>query len=122
MTASTTIHPTKSSQPVDERMTFRYLRPPYLWDHNITYEEFQGILNGTLEIGRLNRDWAALRLIEYAPYDEMIHLLGYKAIVEGWPRWRSRVRMLEVQRGLDFLVEWLSVKHPDLLNDEPSLD
>lgn len=107
-------------QRMDEGFTSRRQRPPYLWDHNITFEEFQGILNGTFEFGRLNRDWAAVRLIEYASYDEMIRLLGYKAIVEGWPRWRAEVRMVEVRRGLDFLVEWLSQRHPELLNDNRS--
>lgn len=103
---------------MDDRFETRRQRPAYLWDHNITFEEFQGLLAGTFEFGRLNRDWAAVRLIEYAPYEEMIRLLGYKALVEEWPRWRPKVRMAEIRRGLDFLVAWISERHPELLNDK----
>jgi len=63
----------------------------------------------------LNQDWAARRLLEYASYDEIIRMIGYKKLVENWPRWRERVRSKSRVRGLDFLVQWLPEKHPELL-------
>jgi hypothetical protein len=50
---------------------------PYLWDYDLSASDFQAILSGELTIGRLGQDWAALRLLEYAPYLEIIRLLGY---------------------------------------------
>jgi hypothetical protein len=44
------------------------MRPPYLWDYDIDEAQFQELLDGKKTIGRLDADWAALRLLEYAPY------------------------------------------------------
>ena len=90
-------------------------RPVYLWDYNISGEQFQSLLDGSLTLGRLDRDWAVLRLIEYAPYEELIQLIGYRGLVEGWSRWRSRVRAQEEREGLDFVVQWVTNYHPELL-------
>lgn len=90
-------------------------RLPYLWDYNLDQRQFQEILNGRLTKGRLNQDWATRRLLEYAPYDEIIRLLGYKRLVENWSRWRGRIRSKSRVRGFDFLVQWLPEKHPELL-------
>jgi hypothetical protein len=90
-------------------------RLPYVWDYNIDEDQFREILAGRLTIGRLDRCWAAVRLIEYAPYREIIRQLGYRGLVEGWPEWRQHVRLPGVRRGLDFLVEWLPKHHPELL-------
>lgn len=49
------------------------------------------------------------------PYKEMIQRIGYKTLVENWPRWRSRLRSAEQRRSFDFLVEWLPIHHPELL-------
>jgi hypothetical protein len=68
-----------------------------------------------LVLSRLDRDWAAVRLIEYAPYAEIVRLLGFKSLVRDWPRWRGRVRSQSRVRGLDFVVEWLPQHHPELL-------
>jgi hypothetical protein len=90
-------------------------RLPYVWDYDIDRTQFQEILEGRYAIGRLDRDWAARRLLEYAPYEEIIRLIGYKRLVENWPRWRGRIRSKSRVRGFDFLVEWLPEKHPELL-------
>lgn len=87
----------------------------YLWDYNIDEAQFRAILNGELVLGRLDSDWAAVRLLDYASYAEIVQLLGFRRIVEGWPRWRSRVRSESRRRGLDFLVSWLPERHPELL-------
>ncbi len=90
-------------------------RLPYVWDYNVDEGQFRDMLAGRLTIGRLNRRWAAVRLIEYAPYREIIRQLGYREIVEGWPEWRQYVRSKGRQRGFDFLVSWLKQNHPELL-------
>ncbi len=90
-------------------------RLPYVWDYNIDEAQFRAILSGEVSLGRLDRDWAAVRLLEYAPYPDIVRLLGYRALVEGWPRWRSRIRSRSRRRGFDFLVSWLPKHHPDLL-------
>lgn len=90
-------------------------RLPYVWDYDIDEATFDAILAGELTLGRLDREWAAVRLIEYAPYAEIVHKLGFKALVEGWPRWCTKVRAPSVKRGLDFLAEWLPRHHPNLV-------
>lgn len=89
-------------------------RPPYLWDYDLTEDQFVLLLAGTLTLGRLGQDWAAVRLLEHAPYADIVRLLGFPRLVAGWPRWRGRVRSLSRRRGLDFLVEWLPRHHPEL--------
>lgn len=91
-------------------------RLPYVWDYDIDSSQFLDILEGRLAIGRLDQDWAASRLLEYAPYEEIIKLIGFHRLVTNWPRWRERVRSKSRVRGFDFLVDWLPKKHPELLN------
>jgi hypothetical protein len=67
-------------------------RLSYVWDYDIDEATFRDLLAGRLTLGRLNRDWAAVRLLEYAPYREIVRVLGFQALVEGWPRWRTRIR------------------------------
>jgi hypothetical protein len=90
-------------------------RPPYVWDYDLDEETFQEILAGRTKMGRLDRDWAATRLLEHAPYQEIRRLLGFQALLEGWPRWRSRIRSESRKRGFDFLAEWIPRHHPELL-------
>jgi len=90
-------------------------RLPYVWDYDIDEGTFRALLAGSRAIGRLDRRWAAVRLIEYAPYPEIVRLLGFKALVEGWRSWRASVRSERRRRGIDFLVKWLPEHHPELL-------
>jgi hypothetical protein len=92
-------------------------RLPYVWDYDIDEEQFLEILNGQRTIGRLDRDWAAQRLLEYAPYEEIVRLIGFPTLIENWPRWKSRIRSKSRQRGFDFLVDYLPKKHPDLCRE-----
>lgn len=92
-----------------------YARLPYVWDYDIDPSAFRQMLAGQLTLGPLDRDWAAVRLLEYAPYVEIVRLLGFRALVQDWPRWRARLRSARRRRGLDFLVEWLPEHHPELL-------
>ena len=90
-------------------------RLPYVWDYDIDEAQFRALLAGELRLGRLDQDWAAKRLLDYAPYSEIVRLLGFGALVVGWPRWRDAIRSESRRRGLDFLVEWLPREHPELL-------
>ena len=92
-------------------------RPSYIWDYDISEQEFKEILAGERVIGRLNRDWAAVRLLEYAPYEEIVRLLGFASLVRDWPRWRSRIRSQSRKRGFDFLVAWLPENHPEVCHE-----
>ncbi len=91
-------------------------RSPYIWDYNISESDFRAILAGDLTIGRLGQDWAAIRLLEYAAYSEIVRLLGYSRLIEGWPRWRKRIRSESRKRGFDFLANWIPEHHPELLS------
>ena len=97
----------------NEPMTSRSL--PYIWDYDISEEQFQQLLAGSSTIGRLDQRWAAVRLLEHAPYAEIVRLLGFRHLVEGWPKWRKYIRSRSRRRGFDFLVEWLPKHHPELL-------
>jgi hypothetical protein len=90
-------------------------RPPWVWDYDIDEEQFRRLLAGEITLGRLDRTWAAVRLIEYGPYREIVRLIGFRELVKGWPEWRQHVRSESARRGLDFLVEWLPEHHPELL-------
>lgn len=95
----------------------RHKRLPFVWDYDLDEKQFRAILDGQQSMGRLNQDWAARRLLEYASYDEIIRMLGYRRLVENWPRWRSKIRSESRRRGFDFLVKWLPEKHPEFCRD-----
>lgn len=96
-------------------------RLPYVWDYDIDEATFDELLVGRQILGRLGRDWAAVRLLEYAPYGEIVRKLGFPALVEGWPRWRPRIRSEGRRRGFDFLVRWLQERHPELLQKDSEI-
>jgi hypothetical protein len=54
-------------------------------------------------------------LLEYAPYREIIRLLGYGELVRHWPEWRPHIRSASRRRGFDFLAEWIPRHHPELI-------
>jgi hypothetical protein len=90
-------------------------RTSYVWDYDLDAEDFEALLAGRKTVGRLDRNWAAVRLLEYAPYPEIRRLLSLRDLVAGWPTWRGRIRSETRRRGLDFLVDWLPRERPDLL-------
>ncbi len=93
---------------------------PWVWDYDLDETQFRRMLAGELRLGRLDQNWAAVRLLEYAPYSEIVRLLGFRGLVIGWQRWRTNLRSQSRVRGLDFLVDWLPSHHPELL--EPDAD
>ncbi len=88
---------------------------PYVWDYDIDEARFRRILDGEETIGRLDSDWAALRLLEYAPYPEIVRMLGFSRLVKGWSKWRNHIRSRSRRRGFDFLSDWLPAHHPEIL-------
>ncbi len=90
-------------------------RPAWLWDYDLDEAAFRALLAGERTIGSLDRTWAAVRLLEYAPWPQIVQFLGYRALIEGWPGWRARIRSASRRRGLDFVAEWLPRHHPELL-------
>jgi hypothetical protein len=86
-----------------------------VWDYDITDEQFQELLDGELTLGRLDQEWAVVRLLEYAPYREIIRRFGFRRLIGGWSQWRERIRSQSRKRGFDFLAEWLPLHHPELL-------
>lgn len=88
---------------------------PFVWDYDIDEAEFKALLAGELTLGRIDQRWAAVRLLEYAAYEDIVRLLGFRRLVRGWPSWRGFVRSPRRRRGLDFLVEWLPQHHPELV-------
>lgn len=90
-------------------------RLPWVWDYDLDEADFRALLAGERCMGSLDQTWAVLRLLEYAPWPQIVHFLGYRALVEGWPRWRPRLRSVSRRRGFDFLAQWLPRHHPELL-------
>lgn len=88
------------------------IKPYWLWDNDLKEDEFLQILSGRETVGRRDRTWAAVRLLEYAPYEDILRFIGLKAIVKHWPEWRARVRSTSRKRGIDFLVDYLA-RHPE---------
>jgi hypothetical protein len=86
---------------------------PYVWDYDLDEEQFRALLDGKQTIGRLDGDWAAVRLLEYAAYPEIVRLLGFKRLLEGWPRWRNSIRSTSRRRSFDFLTTWLPAHTED---------
>lgn len=68
-------------------------------------------------MGRLDQDWAALRLLEYASYEDIVRLLGFARLIQNWPRWRLHMRSQSRKRGFDFLAAWLPEKHPEYCHE-----
>lgn len=93
------------------------MKPFYIWDYDLDETQFKDILAGKVVVGKLDQDWAARRLIEYASYQEIVQQVGYARLVKSWPRWREGVRSTSRKRGLDFLVQWLPKRHPELCHE-----
>ena len=88
---------------------------PWVWDYDVDEDQFQKLLAGETTLGRLDQRWAAVRLLEYAPYPEIVRRLGFRMLVAKWPAWRRYVRSERRRRGLDFLATWLPHSHPELV-------
>jgi hypothetical protein len=88
----------------------------YVWDYPLTGEQFEAILRGDLHHERFSQAWAAVRVLEYAPYAEIRRLIGFPLLIAKWADWRSGVRSRQRREALDFLIVWLPANHPELFN------
>lgn len=104
-----------AASPAPTRPTPSTDRLPFVWDYDLDEAAFTALLAGERSFGRLDRDWAAVRLLEYGDYADIVRLLGFRSLAEGWPRWRKRIRSESRRRGLDFVVWWLAERRPDLV-------
>lgn len=77
--------------------------------------QFLALLDGKETLGRLDRDWAAIRLLDYKPYADIVRYLGFQNLVAGWPRCRDHIRSTNPRRAFDFLVDWLPKHYPDMV-------
>ncbi len=89
-----------AQRPASQVQNLHRPRLPRVWDYDIDADCFCRILRGEMSLGRLDRDWAAVGLIEYAPYAEIVQLLGFRDLLVGWPRWRRRIRSEGRWRGI----------------------
>jgi hypothetical protein len=96
-------------------MSTKTKRLPYVWDYNLDEAQFEALLHGELVLGRLDQAWAAVRLLEYAPYVDIRRLMGFPLLVKKWPDWRDQVRSRQRRDAFDFLVDWLPKHHPELI-------
>ena len=51
-------------------------RVPYVWDYDIDETRFRALLGGREATGRLDRDWAAARLLDHASWCEIRRLMS----------------------------------------------
>lgn len=58
-----------------------FAKIPYIWDYDIDEDKLKNILSGKLLIGHIDKKRAVIRLLEYAPYHEIIRLIGYRGII-----------------------------------------
>ena len=93
----------------------RDLQSIYVWEFKLNENEFSAVLNGEMTIHGLERNGAAIRLLEYGTYPEIIRTIGFKKFLQGWPEWRASIHSISRRRGFDFLAGWLPVHHPELL-------
>ncbi len=90
-------------------------RLPFIWDYDLTADQFMGLLQGEQSVGRLDQAWAAVRLLEYGSYADIRRLMGFRMLAQKWPEWRAAVRSRQRRDAFDFLVDWLPRHHPELL-------
>ena len=78
-------------------------RYPWLWDVPMDAAAFRRILSG--ESAQHGRDWrwALVRLIEYAPYQDICRLLPVERFLAGWPEIAGRIRSETRREGMEFL-------------------
>ncbi|MCK5526597.1 MAG: hypothetical protein KAJ05_05565 [Candidatus Latescibacteria bacterium] len=83
----------------------------YVWDYDIDRDRFLDILKGHKTFGRLDEQWATRRLLEYAPYSEVLRHLSFAEFARRWPGIKRQIRSESRRRGYDFLLQWLK-DHP----------
>lgn len=88
----------------------------YIWDYKISVSDFLSILSNEMKIGRLDQNWAALRLLEYGTYEEIVHYIGFANLIRNWPCWKDKIRSKQRYQGFEFIVNWIPKNYPELIN------
>ena len=86
-------------------------RYPWLWDTDLDNEGFDALLDGRRAVEGRDDGWAMVRLIEYAPFNEIKRLLPREAFLRRWPELSPRVRSETRRKGMDYFHRWLN-EHP----------
>lgn len=81
-------------------------RYPWLWDVEMDNATFMAVLRGETSSAGHDCDWALLRLIEYAPFRDILRLLPLDLFLTRWPMLMGRVRSVTRRAGMDYYVEW----------------
>jgi hypothetical protein len=85
----------------------------WLWDVDLSNEDFDRSLAGEGRSG-FDRNWAMIRLIEYAPFSEIRRLLPRDPFIEAWPRLAPAIRSSARRQGMEFFRDWiLGKRHLD---------
>ena len=79
----------------------------WLWDVDMDAARFQRTLAGQEHSDFFDQQWALIRLIDYAPYPDILRLLPRRAFVQLWPQIESRVRSDARRAGMAFVRERL---------------
>ena len=86
-------------------------RYPWLWDTDLDNEGFDALLSGRQGADGRDERWAMVRLIEYAPFNEIKRLLPREAFLKRWDELSPRVRSETRRKGMSFFQQWLR-EHP----------
>ena len=79
----------------------------WLWDVDMDATGFQRTLAGKEQRSFFDQQWALIRLIDYAPYADILRLLPQSAFLKLWPQIEGRIRSATRREGMGFVRERL---------------
>jgi hypothetical protein len=79
----------------------------WLWDVDMDRSVFRDILHARTTVGSFDAKWALSRLIEYAPYREIINLLPRQIFLRLWPDVSEKIRSPSRREGMDYVYQRL---------------
>ncbi len=79
----------------------------WLWDVDMDAARFQRTLAGLEQHKDFDQPWALIRLIDYAPYHDILRLLPRRDFVRLWPQIEGRIRSATRREGMAFVREQL---------------
>ncbi|MBA4386468.1 MAG: hypothetical protein C0404_00720 [Verrucomicrobia bacterium] len=81
----------------------------WLWDVDMDRTAFMDILNSETPAGSFDTKWALARLIDYAPYREIISLLPRNVFLRLWPDVCGMIRSPSRREGMDYVYNRLKL-------------
>jgi len=91
-----------------------FLNLGFIQEYNLTEAQVKSLLRGEITIGCLSQEWIVRRLVEDAPFDDLVTLVGLDVLVSSWPRWRTWIHRVNRRKGLDFLTAYLRETQPEI--------